>query len=419
MRVVVLGAGVVGVCTAWFLAMDGHEVEVIERASGAARETSFANGGQISVSQSEPWAHMGAPWQILHWLCQQNAPLLFRPGLDPLQWRWLLRFLRECLPGRFEYNMRQMLALGQYSRQTLDALRQEMDLAFHHQSRGILTLLESQKALDVAGKTCKAMQAFGINKQLVSRETLLALEPSLAPFAARLAGAAWCPDDQSGDVHLFTSQLAAMAATKGVVFRYNTRVNALEHDGSSLTGVSVTQSDGQYAIVMADVYVLALGSYSPLLARTAGLYLPIYPAKGYSATLTILQPDLAPEVSLTDEAHKIVLSRLGNRLRIAGTAELSGYSSHLDAGRCACLVKRVRQWFADDCCDWEQPLFWSGLRPSTPGNVPLIGRSRLPNLYLNTGHGTLGFTEGPGSGRALAEIISGRGRPIDFGFVGV
>ncbi|TDR78345.1 D-amino acid dehydrogenase [Paludibacterium purpuratum] len=416
MKVVVLGAGVVGVSTAWFLACDGHEVEVIERASGPARETSFANGGQISVSQSTPWAHPGAPWQILRWLGRDDSPLLFRPGLDPAQWRWIMGFLRECLPGRFDRNMRQMLALGKYSRDTFAELRQSLGLSYDQLSRGIVTLVGTQRELDEAAATCRVMQDYGVAKRVISRSELLELEPALAPVAPRLAGATFCPDDESGDVHQFTVQLAQHAAQRGVRFRFNTRVNALESAGGKVYGVSVTDADGQYRTVAADAFVLALGSFSPLLARTVGLTLPVYPTKGYSATVPVREARLAPQVSITDEDCKIVVTRLGETIRIAGTAELAGYSSHLNAARCQALLSRTRLLLDEACADWAQASFWTGLRPSTPGNVPLIGRTRLANLYLNTGHGTLGFTEGPGSGRALAELISGRTLPFEFDF---
>jgi len=282
--------------------------------------------------------------------------------------------------------------------------------------RGIVTVVEQPRALAAVAATCRLLQAHGIDRRMVSRSELLAIEPALTPAASRIAGGTWCPDDESGDVHAFTCQLAEHAARNGVVFRFNTRVNALEREGDRLASVSVTGPDGGYARLTADAYVLALGSFSAPLARSAGLYLPVYPAKGYSATIPLLDPQLAPMVSITDEAHKIVVSRLGDQLRVAGTAELAGHSFSLDARRCRLLVERARALFAADSCRWDDVRFWSGLRPATPGNVPLIGRSRLANLYLNTGHGTLGFTEGPGSGRALADIISGLPAPIDFAF---
>jgi len=419
MKVTVLGAGVVGVSTAWFLAQSGHEVEVIERSSGPARETSFANGGQISVSQSAPWAEPGAPWQILKWLARPDSPLLFRPRLDLAQWSWILGFLLQCRPRRFRHNLRQMVTLGSYSRATFAQLRAELGVEYQHLARGIVTLIETPREMDEAAAACALFQAHGIDKRVIGARELLTLEPALAPIAPRLAGATWCPDDESGDVHQFTCQLAERAARAGVVFHYNTRVNALECDADRVLGVSVSRPEGHYDTARADAYVLALGSFSAQIARGAGLRLPIYPSKGYSATVPIMRPELAPQVSITDEARKIVISRLGDQLRIAGTAELAGYSHALNPLRCAALIQRAQCLFAADSCAWDSARFWSGLRPATPGNVPLIGRSsRHRNLFLNTGHGTLGFTEGPGSGRALAEIISGRPAPIDFEFLG-
>ncbi|WP_046155494.1 D-amino acid dehydrogenase [Chromobacterium vaccinii] len=417
MRVVVLGAGVVGVSTAWFLARMGHEVVVLERACGAARETSFANGGQLSVSQSEPWANLGAPWQVLRWLWRDDAPLLFRPRMDPPQWRWIAGFLAECLPGRHQRNMRQMVALGLYSRDAMRQLREETGISYRRLSRGILSLHYDACQLRHARRSAERLQALGVDKRVLSPMQALALEPALEPTLPSLAGASWCPDDESGDVHLFTRGLAEAAAGLGVEFRYNTRINALETADGGVSAVSVTGPDGGYQRVAADAYVLALGSHSPLLAAPLGLRLPVYPAKGYSATVPVKSLIAAPMVSLTDESHKLVFSRLGDELRIAGTAELSGYSSSLDPLRCEALLRRARTLFPS-ACDWEAARFWSGLRPATPGNVPLIGQSGIGRLFLNTGHGTLGWTEGAGSGKALAEIISGRTPQLDFAFCG-
>jgi D-amino-acid dehydrogenase len=416
MKVVVLGAGIVGVSTAWFLARDGHEVTVLDRASGAARETSFANGGQISVSQSEPWAQPSVPWKVLTWLMKEDAPLLYRPRLDTAQWAFALRFLRECLPARAHRNMLQLLALGRYSRETFALVQKETGVPFDHRERGIVSVFESRRECDAALHAAETMRDFGIDKREISRDEMVRIEPALASYADRVAGATYCASDQSGDVHQFTTGLAEAARGLGVDFRFSTRINALLTAGDELAGVSVTRADGAYDTVRADAYVLALGSHSPLVAATAGLKLPIYPAKGYSATLPVIDPGAAPTASLTDESYKIVMSRLGDRLRVAGTAELAGYSTTLNPVRCALLVKRARALFPG-ACDWDAARFWSGLRPATPGNVPLIGRHRFRNLYLNTGHGTLGWTEGPGSGRALAELIAGRDPGIAFRFL--
>lgn len=414
MKVIVMGAGVVGVCTAWYLSRAGHEVVVIDRQGDAALETSFANGGQISVSQSVPWASPDAPLQILRWLGRADSPLLFRPKLDPRQWDWGVRFLLECRDSRLRRNMSQMLELGLYSRQSLQALREETGIDYDQCTRGIVCLYQTRKELDHAAECAKWMRPFGIDRRLVEPGELAALDPALADVAPTLAGATYCADDESGDASLFTRKLAALCADNGVRFLFHTRINALEHDGQQLTGVSVTGPDGFYRSEHADGYVLALGSHSPLLAQPLGVHLPVYPTKGYSATFAVNDPSRAPQLSITDESRHIVFSRLGDRLRVAGTAELSGYSSHLDPVRCAALTTRARALFPD-AADYTRPQYWTGLRPSTPSNVPLIGRvRRYGNLFLNTGHGTLGWTEGPGSGRLLADIISGRPAGIDF-----
>lgn len=416
MRVAVLGAGIVGISTAWFLRQAGHEVVVVERGSGPARETSFANGGQISVSQSEPWAHPTTPWQVLKWLPCDDAPLLFRPRFDPQQWRWIAGFLGQCRSSRHAANLKAMVALGRYSQQTFAQLRQAVQPSYAHRQQGILALLFDRQGVRHAEQACRLLAAEGIHRELISVSEAVAREPALAGIAPRMLAASWCESDESGDVHRFSSQLADACVAAGVEFYYQTRINALEPAGARIAQVSITGADGAYRSLAADAFVLALGSYSPLLLQPLGLRLPIYPLKGYSATVPVRDVRLAPQVSITDESHKLVFSRLDNELRIAGTAELSGYSSHLNPVRCAALLRRARELFGD-ACDWQAARFWSGLRPATPGNVPLIGRLKFDNLWLNTGHGTLGWTEGPGSGRALAELISGQTPALAFPFL--
>lgn len=418
MKVAVLGAGIIGISTAWFLRQAGHEVVVVDRASGPARETSFANGGQISVSQSEPWAHPSTPWRVLRWMLREDAPLWFRPHLDPAQWRWALRFLAECLPGRHAANLRHMVVLGRYSQQTFAMLRQQLPLQYAHRQQGILALLFQRQDVEHALTACKLLAEEGVTRRLVSPDDAVAREPALAAIAPQLLAATWCESDESGDVHQFTCQLAAACADAGVEFAWQTRINALLPQGPQLAGVSITGPDGHFETLQADAYVLALGSHTPLLLAPLGQRIAVYPAKGYSATLPVRDAAAAPQVSITDESHKLVFSRLGDTLRVAGTAELSGYSSHLNPVRCAALVRRTQQLFPD-ACDWDAARFWTGLRPASPGNVPLIGRFAYRNLWLNTGHGTLGWTEGPGSGRALAELICGRPAPLAFPFLGV
>ncbi|MFC4158823.1 D-amino acid dehydrogenase [Chitinimonas lacunae] len=416
MKVVVLGAGITGVASAWFLRQEGFEVVVLDRQPDAALETSFANGGQVSVSQSEPWADPGAPWKVLKWLWRDDSPLLFRPKLDLRQWLWGAGFLRECLPGRFERNLVQMVNLGLYSRQTLHALRAETGLSYEQQTRGILQIYFEQQAYDSACRAAELMRRYGCVREPISRERAIDIEPALTRLGARLVGATYAADDESGDAHLFTQHLGRLAAERGVQFRYNTCIAGLDHAGQRITGVRLCESDGHHGVERGDVYLVCLGSYSPLLLAPLGIRLPIYPAKGYSATLAIEDHEGAPTVSITDEAVKMVYSRLGDRIRIAGTAELNGYSTELNMVRCEALTRRYFELFPNSA-DPNSVQFWTGLRPSTPSNVPLIGRRRFDNLYLNTGHGTLGWTEGPGSGRAVAELIAGRRPPLQFDFL--
>jgi D-amino-acid dehydrogenase len=414
LHVLVLGAGILGVSSAWFLRQRGCDVTVVDRQPAAALETSFANGGQISVSQSEPWANPAAPWKVARWLTQADAPLLFRPRLDLQQWRWGLGFLRECLPGRAARNTAHMVALGRYSRDTLRQLRAETGIEYDAQTRGILQLYFDAQSFEAAQGGAELMQRLGVRREVVTPARARAIEPALEALGERLVGATYCEDDESGDAHRFTQGLAERAAAAGVVFRYDTNVCSLLPGHGGVAGVRVRDASGQVDTLTADAYLVCLGSYSPLLVAPLGLYLPIYPAKGYSATLTA--NDRAPTVSLTDDAAKMVYTRLGTQIRIAGTAELGGYQTGLNEVRCEALLKRYFSLFPDSA-DPQTVQFWTGLRPATPSNVPLIGRTRLGNLYLNTGHGTLGWTEGPGSGRAVADLITGREPDIAFPFL--
>jgi len=409
MKVLVLGSGVIGVASAWYLASSGHEVTVIDRQSAAGMETSFANGGQISVSHAEPWANPSAPLKILKWLAREDAPLLFRLRADLHQWLWGLAFLRECMPARTRHNIRQIVNLGLYSRASLQALRAETGLEYDQLSKGILHFYTSQRELDAAVEPARVMREHGCDIEMISRARCLEIEPALKD--ACIVGGGWTPSDESGDAHKFTQGLAALAAQRGVKFRQG-RVDALLGEGDRIGGVRV---EGE--TMHADAYVVCLGSYSPLLVRPLGIRLAIYPAKGYSVTLPVADPARAYSVSLTDDEHKLVFSRLGERLRIAGTAELSGYSTELNEVRCRAILKRTMKLFPDGG-DAARASFWTGLRPATPSNVPYIGATRYLNLFLNTGHGTLGWTHSCGSGRALADIVSGRRPQVDFAFTG-
>lgn len=417
MKVFVLGAGVVGTAAAWYLAEAGHEVSVFDRQAQAGAETSFANGGQISVSHAEPWANPAAPLKVLKWLFKEDAPLLFRLRADARQWAWGLRFLKECLPARTRHNIIQIVRLGLYSRESLQALRRQTGIEYDHLERGILHLYTNRQAYDAALAPAELMREIGCDRQVRSVEECIAIEPALASARESLAGGTYTAADESGDAHLFTVRLAGLAAARGVRFNYGHRVDALEHAGGAVTRIRVTDGEGRERRMQGDAYVVALGSYSPLLLRPLGLAIPVYPVKGYSATLPIADPARAPSVSLTDDEYKIVISRLGERMRVAGTAELNGYNTELNPGRCRVLVRRFDRLFPG-ATDTSRPLFWTGLRPATPGNVPLIGRTRYSNLFLDTGHGTLGWTHACGSGRAIADIVSGRTPEVDFEFVG-
>jgi D-amino-acid dehydrogenase len=412
-KIIVLGAGVVGVASAWYLAAAGHEVTVIDRRDAAGMETSFANGGQISAGHAEPWAKPAVLPKILRWLGREDAPLLFRPRADLAQWEWGLRFLLECFPGRFERHSRTLAGLAGYSRECLRALRAALGLRYDQLERGILQFATSERDFAAMARHAEAMRALRPGREVKSAGECLALEPALKHAKDPVLGGVYDPQDESGDAHRFTQELARLAAARGVAFRFGTAVEALDAGGDEVGAVRLSGGNR----VAADAYVMSLGSYSPLLLAPLGVRIPVYPLKGYSITLPLgaSEAAAAPTVSLTDEACKIVISRLGNRLRAAGTAELTGYDTAVNPVRCAAIVQRIRELFpalqgvgaVDN---------WTGLRPATPNNVPVIGRTRLRNLYLNTGHGTLGWTLACGSGAVLADLVSGQRPQVDFPF---
>ncbi len=411
MRVTVLGAGVVGVASAWYLAADGHEVTVIERQPLPAQETSFANGGQISVSHAEPWANPQAPWKALKWLGREDAPLLWRLRADPAQWAWGLRFLRECTAQRARVNVGAIVRLGLASRSALQSLRRELALEYDHLERGILHFYTDAREFERAIPQAALMREFGCERVPQTAAECLAIEPALAGSQVPVVGGTYTAGDESGDARQFTETLAQHAAARGVRFRHGESVTALQVEGGKLTGVQLASGE----CVSADITVLALGSYSPLLLKPLGIRLPVYPAKGYSVTLALPDGVLAPTVSLTDDAHKIVISRLGQTLRVAGTAEFNGYDISVNPVRCAALRRRIGEVFPALASVSELDR-WAGLRPATPGNVPLIGdmaTAGLGGLWLNTGHGTLGWTLACGSGRLLADLVAGRDPGLD------
>jgi len=417
-RVLVLGAGILGVHTAYFLRQKGYEVTVVDRQPGPALETSFANGSQISVSQSDPWASPHAPLKILKWLGKEDAPLLFRLKFDVNQWRWGLRFLYECLPSRAEHNTLQAMRLSEYSRRTLQALRHETGIKYDHAEAGIMMIHSNAQSFDDAAQAAQLLIRNGERRDVLSVAEAVKIEPALAHTAPTLAGAIYAPNDESGDAYKFTTALAALAAKAGVQFLYGTTVKRIEKAGGEVSAVHVGDAEGERSLT-ADAYVVALGSYSPAMLAGVGVDALVYPAKGYSATLPLTGKGTlpAPKGSITDDEMKIVFTTIGDRLRIAGTAELNGFDTTLNPVRCEALTRRARHHFPD-LCKWDEVQYWTGLRPATPSNLPIIGRTRLGNLYINTGHGTLGWTEGPGSAKALADIVEGVRPEVDYAFLG-
>jgi len=418
MKVIVLGAGLLGVTSAYFLRQQGHDVTVVDRQAAAAAETSFANGGQISVSHAEPWANPSAPLKVLKWLGQEDAPLLFRLRADARQWRWGLQFLRECTPARTRRNIEQIVRLGTYSRDTLQQLRRDTGIAYDQRTQGILHFYTSEKEFDAAEAPAAQMRELGCDRRVISADEAVRIEPALANIHPQLAGATYTSEDESGDANRFARELVTLCEAAGVRFLMSHTVTAIREAAGEVDHVEATDGEGRFQRLRADAYVLAMGSLSPLLAKPLGLELPIYPAKGYSVTMPVKDPAKAHQVSLTDDEYKLVFSRLGDRLRIAGTAELNGYDRDLNRVRCEAIVRRVEALFPG-AGDSERAQFWTGLRPATPSNVPIIGRSKLGKLFLNTGHGTLGWTHACGSGKSIAQIVSGMQPEVDFAFVGL
>jgi D-amino-acid dehydrogenase len=423
MKVVVLGAGIIGVSTAWYLLEQGHEVTVVDRQKDAALETSFANGAQISVSFCEPWANAGAPLKVLKWLARDDAPLLFRPKLDPHQWRWGLSFLLQCNDAAFERNVAQLVALGRYSHDSLKALVAQTGIQYDRLERGILHFFSTQKEFDEGAAGAELMRHHGVDRRVLSRDEVLKVEPALQGFANGIAGGTFTPSDESGDARVFTQKLAQLCQQRGASFLYEHDIAGIDAAGGAVQSVRLRDMQtGEPRTLTADTFVAAMGSFTAPLLRPLGIYLNIYPAKGYSATLKLKRPEAASVASLLDDSRKIAISRLGDHVRIAGTAEMAGYDTSLDSAtsrvRCQALIDRYEEVFPG-VADTSEPNFWTGLRPSTPTNVPYIGRSgKLANLWINAGHGTLGWTHGAGSGRALAELMSGVRPALDFGFCG-
>ncbi len=402
MRVVVLGAGVVGTTSAYYLAGAGHAVTVIDRQPDAGMETSFANAGQVSPGYSAPWAGPGVPIKAIRWLMMTHRPLVIRPLLDPFMWRWMTLLLRNCTEAAYHRNKARMVRLAEYSRDCLRALRQETGIEYDARSRGTLQLFRTRKQIDHIPEDTRVLDEGGVPYEVLDRGGCIAAEPALALTASHFLGGLRLPGDETGDAHLFTRRLAAIAAEAGVAFRYGTAVERITAEGGRLRGVVASG-----ASVPADAVVLALGSYSRNMLAPLGIDLPVYPVKGYSITIPIEDEAAAPVSTVMDETYKVAITRLGSRIRVGGTAELAGFSAALSEPRRATLEHSVSDLFPRGG-SVARASFWTGLRPMTPDGTPIVGPTRLPGLFLNTGHGTLGWTMACGSGRLLADLVSGR-----------
>ena len=412
MRVVVLGAGVIGVTSAWYLARQGHEVTVLDRQPGPALETSFANAGEISPGYASPWAAPGVPLKALKWLFQRHAPLVIQPRPDPAMIEWLLRMLGNCTSDAYKVNKSRMVRLAEYSRDCLIRLREETGISYDERTKGTLQLFRTEKQVTAAEKDIAVLRADGVPFEVLDADGCIRAEPGLAVNRHKIAGGLRLPGDETGDCFKFTNQLAAMAEALGVTFRWGVQIHDLDSDGQRITAVNT--SEGR---IQADSFVLAMGSYSPRLARPFGMRLPVYPMKGYSITVPIVDESRAPVSTVMDETYKIAITRLGDRIRVGGMAEIAGFSHSLPARRRATLELSVEGLFGG-AGDQSRAEFWTGLRPMTPDGTPLVGRSTVPNLFLNTGHGTLGWTMAAGSGRVIADMVSGRAAEIDTSDLG-
>jgi D-amino-acid dehydrogenase len=402
MRVLVLGSGVIGTACAYYLARAGHEVTVIDRQPGAALETSFANAGEVSPGYSSPWAGPGVPVKAIKWLLMHHSPLVIRALADPAMWRFALMMLVNCTEARYRINKSRMVPLAEYSRDALKALRTETGIAYDDRAQGTLQLFRTQKQLDGIGNDVAILREYGVPYEVLDRAGFIRVEPALARTQEKFVGALRLPNDETGDCHLFTQRLATLAQSIGVTFRYGAAIEAIAREGDRVSGVQT--SAGR---VEADHYLCALGSYTPLLVKPLGIDLPVYPVKGYSITVPITDASGAPESTVMDETHKVAVTRLGERIRAGGTAELSGYDLALRAARKDTLTHVVRDLFPAGG-DVARAEFWCGLRPMTPDGPPVLGPTRYPNLALATGHGTLGWTMAAGTGRVIADLISGR-----------
>jgi D-amino-acid dehydrogenase len=408
MRVLVLGGGVIGVCVAYFLARDGHEVEVVDRQPGPALETSFANAGEISPGYSSPWAGPGVPRKAIEWMLMKHAPLVIKPSLDPEMWRWGAMMLRNCTSERYKINKARMVRLAEYSRDCMVELRSRIAIDYDGRQQGTLQLFRTRKQMDGVAKDIEILREYGVPFQVLDRDGYLEYEPALSDVREKFVGGLRLPGDETGDCFKFTQALWAEAERLGARARWGVAVEAIEAEGGRIAGVRT--SAGR---LTADAYVAALGSYSTRVLKPLGIRTPVYPVKGFSITVPITHNAKAPESTIMDETHKVAVTRLGDRIRVGGTAQLSGFDLSLNDGRRRTLEHVVTDLFPEGG-DVSKATFWTGLRPMTPDGTPILGPTRYPNLMLSTGHGTLGWTMAVGTGRVMADLIGGRKPGIDM-----
>jgi D-amino-acid dehydrogenase len=408
MKVIVLGAGVIGVTTAWYLARGGAEVRVLDRQAGPGLETSFANAGELSYGMTSPWAAPGIPMKAVKWLFMRHRPLWIRPMIDPVMWDWGARMLANCNERSYRRNKGRMVRISNYSRDAMSELLAEVELGFDLREKGTLQLFRTEKQLKGSKADQEVLAEFGSPYEVLDRDGCIAAEPGLVHVADKFVGGLRLTADRTGDCRMFTLALAGKAAGIGVSFRYGVTIEGFAWEGDRITGVRTDQG-----IERADAYVVALGPYAPILLREVGIRLPIYPIKGYSITLPVTDDAAAPQSTVMDETHKVAITRLGDRIRVAGQAEIIGYSRRL--GRTATdTVRYVVGDLFPKGGDVAKAEGWTGLRPMTPDGTPVIGPTRYSNLFLNTGHGTLGWTMACGSGRAVADAVLGRTPEIGF-----
>ncbi|HVK54792.1 MAG TPA: D-amino acid dehydrogenase [Burkholderiales bacterium] len=408
MKIVILGSGVIGVSSAYYLAKLGHQIVVLDRRQEPALETSFANAGEVSPGYSAPWASPGLPLKALKWLFMKHSPLVIRFKLDPAMWSWGIQLLRNCTTARYDINKSRMLRLAEYSRDCLRALRAETGIQYDQRMQGTLQLFRTQRQVDNAASDIAILDRYGVPYQVLDRDGCIDAEPALSQVKDKITGGLRLPDDETGDCFKFTQSLAKIAQNLGVDFRFGANIHGLRFSGQRITHVALSNGD-----LTADAFIVALGSFSPLLLKPLGIRIPVYPVKGYSLTLPIVNPSGAPESTVMDETFKVAVTRLGDRIRVGGTAELTGYDLQLRERQRKTLEHVVSDLFAKGG-DMSKAIFWTGLRPMTPDGPPILGRTPYANLFINTGHGTLGWTMAAGSGRVIADVVSGRYAEIDL-----